>query len=67
MAGLATMVAVDVVAVPAFGIVGAALGSAVAYVVAGAVVTRCWSTVTGRPVAELLGLRRPVPAGESRP
>ena len=67
VAGLATMVAVDVVAVPAFGIVGAALGSAVAYAVAGAVVTRCWSTVTGRPVAELLGLRRPVPAVEPRP
>jgi len=67
VAGLVTMVVVDLFAVPAFGIVGAALGSAVAYAVAGAVVTRCWSTATGRPVAELLGLRRPAHAGQPAP
>jgi O-antigen/teichoic acid export membrane protein len=40
--GLAVMVLVDVFAVPAFGIAGAALGSACGYAVAAAVVYRAW-------------------------
>ncbi|GMU78788.1 MAG: hypothetical protein AMXMBFR46_15820 [Acidimicrobiia bacterium] len=42
LAGLLTMVAVDAVTVPSMGIRGAALGSAVGYAAAAAVVTRAW-------------------------
>jgi O-antigen/teichoic acid export membrane protein len=42
LAGLATMVLVDVVAVPSMGIRGAALGSAVGYAVAAGIIGHAW-------------------------
>jgi O-antigen/teichoic acid export membrane protein len=62
--GLLAMVLVDLVAVPALGIAGAALGSAIGYTAAAIVVLRAWSGATDRPVARLLGLPRRVPAVE---
>ena len=56
-AGLTAMVAADVVLIPAFGIVGAAAGAAIGYVVAAAIVLRVWCATTGRPASVLLGIR----------
>ena len=44
IAGLVIMVAVDLVAVPTLGIVGAALGSAAGYAAAAACMARSWAT-----------------------
>ncbi len=60
MAGLVVMVAVDVVAVPGLGIAGAALGSAVAYVIAAVVVTQSWAREARRSPRALLGFA-PIP------
>jgi len=54
--GLVTMLLVDLVSIPALGIAGAALGSAVAYGAAALLVVRAWSRYTGRGVADLLGV-----------
>jgi O-antigen/teichoic acid export membrane protein len=56
--GLVTMLLVDLVTIPALGIAGAALGSAVAYTAAAVLVVRAWSRYTDRSVADLLGLVR---------
>jgi O-antigen/teichoic acid export membrane protein len=45
LGGLVAMVAVDLVAIPRFGIVGAALGSACGYGIAAAMVRRSWAGV----------------------
>ena len=55
MAGLVVMVAVDVVAVPGLGLAGAALGSAVAYVIAAVVVTQSWARGPRRSPRALSG------------
>jgi hypothetical protein len=57
---LIVMVAVDLVAVPMLGIVGAALGSAAGYGAAGACIARSW-TAEERARAT----RGPLVAGES--
>jgi O-antigen/teichoic acid export membrane protein len=56
IAGLVVMVAIDLVAVPSLGIAGAALGSACAYAVAAAVITRSWASATRSSTRVLLGL-----------
>jgi O-antigen/teichoic acid export membrane protein len=55
--GMATMVAADLVLIPAFGIRGAAGGAALGYVVAGAVILRAWCATTARPARSLVGVR----------
>jgi O-antigen/teichoic acid export membrane protein len=54
--GLVVMLVVDLVTIPALGIAGAALGSAIAYAVAASLVVRAWGAVADRPVGDLLGL-----------
>jgi len=58
-AGLVTMLAVDLVAVPTLGIAGAALGSACGYLVAALVVARAWGTHLRRS-----GVRAPALSAE---
>ena len=56
--GIAAMVAVDLLLVPAWGMRGAGIGAAVGYLAAGALIVRIWSRESGRSARELLGLRR---------
>src|SRR3954468_22571987 len=55
--GLVTMVAADLVLIPAYGITGAAAGAALGYLAATAIVLRVWCTTTGRPASVLIGIR----------
>ncbi len=56
--GIATMVAVDLLLVPTWGMRGAGIGAAVGYIAAAALIVRIWSREAGHSARELVGLRR---------
>src|SRR5207253_961215 len=56
--GLVVMVAADLALIPAFGIVGAALGSVLGYGASAIYAARAWRAATGEPLRELVGIRR---------
>lgn len=51
---VATMIVADIILIPSFGIVGAASGSALAYLAAAGLICRAWAAASGGRIAELI-------------